>query len=105
MSHRHHKSSRPIKRLNEIFLEMGMEPVPEGINLETAREMVEGEGMGQESRVTGERETCNGKFCYRSKGEVERARCKRRNRGAKDLRYYHCPDCHQWHLTSRKSLT
>ena len=98
------RSKHPIRSLNEAFRELGMDPVPEGVSLTEARMMMpEEEVPGPLSGVdNGERDVCDGKLCYRSKGEADRVRRSRRNKGARDLRFYFCPDCHQWHLTSRK---
>ena len=106
MSNRPHKPKRPIRSLNEAFRGLGMEPVPEGISLTEARMMREEEEgssfLVPRASLEDERDVCDGKLCYRSKGEADRVRRSRRNSGARDLRHYFCPDCHHWHLTSRK---
>lgn len=53
---------------------------------------------------TNDQSNCERKFRYHSKQKAKEAR-DRKQRGGPKLFIYECPNCHEWHLTSKDPET
>ncbi len=94
-----------VKRLNEIFSEIGLESIPNGDEMSFLEAVSVLEESGESLEMQGPHaplETCgtHGKACYRSIREAREVIKKRRNQGSGPLREYRCPDCGFHHISS-----
>ena len=100
-----HHNKGAVNRLNDVFKEIGLEPIPEGgsVTRLDAISMLEEAGDALQMQIprtpTEISEIC-GKACYKSQQEARAVIKKRKTKGSGPLREYHCPDCGFYHITS-----
>ena len=99
------KNKGSVKRLNDLFAEIGLDAIPEGdsISRMDAISMLEDAGHSLEIQAPHAAaeisETC-GKACYRTRNEARSVIKHRKAKGSGPLREYHCPECGLYHITS-----
>jgi hypothetical protein len=103
------RNSKEIDRINNIFKDLGFQPpeAPTSFSrpldeIKTQLEVEQGEDA-RTSRPEFKRCPTTDKVCFPSQDAADRSAKRRQETSPTGfLRTYQCPDCHAYHLTSRR---